>query len=92
MGERAWSLDVPGLTQDVADGLVSLLQAGHGLDASAVDPKRWLTLHLDAPSVRSLRSALQVAVAASTDPGGVEVAGLQSLIEEFDQWIIECER
>ncbi len=92
MSTQSWSLDVPGMTQNVADYLVALLESAHGLDASAVDPNRWLTLHLDEPSVRSLRTALRAAVAISDEPGGVEVAGLQSLIEEFDQWIAQHER
>lgn len=91
MSSRAWSIDVPGLTQQVAEALVSVLEAAHGLEASAVDPHRWLTLHLDEPSVRSLRSALRAAVASSSDLASAETAGLQSLIEEFDQWIAERE-
>jgi hypothetical protein len=62
MSEWYWSVDIPGLTEPRAAQLLAIVRAAgiEAVNGSAVDPSRWLTLHLDRSSVEALARALAV--------------------------------
>jgi hypothetical protein len=81
-----WSLDLPGLTEAQAADLLGTAQ-GKGLaEGSIVDPRRFLTLHMDRVTVECLRDALKV---ASNVPGlSSDTARVcAGMMEDFSEWL-----
>jgi hypothetical protein len=58
-GKPYWSLDLPGLTESQATDLLCVAEARHGIvGGSAIDPKAWLTLHVDRSTAETIAAAL----------------------------------
>ncbi|HEY2742886.1 MAG TPA: hypothetical protein VGI69_11985 [Gaiellaceae bacterium] len=79
-----WSLDVPGLTGAEARQIVEWVEAnsaGWFGKASPLDPREWLTLHLDRESAKTLH----VALTGIDEPNG-SGQGLTEAIREWLQW------
>lgn len=81
-----WGLDLPPTDAAGVQSLVALL-AANGVEASAVDPRRWLTWHLDRSSVEGLRAALQAALTSGRLLDDRVIAGVESLLEDCDEWL-----
>lgn len=74
-----WSIDIPGLREGQAAEVAELIQQSDAeIVPTLVDPKLWLTLHLDRETVEAMRDALM-----STGQTIVTT----SLIESFDEWL-----
>lgn len=74
-----WSIDMPGLDERRAVELAGLVRRSvDGIVPTLVDPKLWLTLHLDRETAEVIREAL-----ASATPTAVT----SSLVESFDEWL-----
>jgi hypothetical protein len=82
VSEWYWSVDIPGLTQQGAERVVSLCRdAAIGeVGCIAVDPRSWFMMHLDRTSVEVMASALQ-----GTKNSRV-ADGLRELMEEWLKW------
>jgi hypothetical protein len=79
-----WALDVPGLTADQAKEVASFVaDTGISEFASAVDPRAFMTLHLDRVTVRSLLDAVE---GRQSHPGNVS-DGLAGLREAMKEWL-----
>jgi hypothetical protein len=77
-----WSLDVPGLTEAEARQIVEWVKvsgAGWFGKESPLDPRDWLTLHLDRESAQTLHAAL-------TDPREPNSSG-RGLTEAIGKWL-----
>jgi hypothetical protein len=74
-----WALDVPGMTEEQAAAAAAWLSREYGLTGIAVDPAEWMTMHIDASTVRVLADA------TSRYPGGNDVA--MGMLEEFHAWL-----
>jgi hypothetical protein len=72
-----WSVDIPGLTAEPAAMLADRAIAD-GYSASTVDPRDFLTLHMDHGTVEILRDAL------TAIPGR---AGSQALLDLLSDWL-----
>lgn len=84
--EAVWNVEVAAVSPTVASELVQLLaQIGH--EAQAIDPKRWLTWHLDHASVEALSIGLKAATQGREVDDSVVRAGLQSLLEDCESWL-----
>jgi hypothetical protein len=82
-----WSIDAPGLD---AQGAGYLAEAASKLPqvigATAVNPDRWLTRHLDAETVRAVVQGLNVAIGSGQVPE--EAAScIRDVVEDFDDWL-----
>jgi hypothetical protein len=75
--EFYWSLDLPGLDEQLAAELVQLA-AQQGVEGSAIDPTSFLTLHVDRETATTIADALR---RAKDDP----VA--ESLLESIEEWL-----
>ncbi|MFB6520281.1 hypothetical protein [Streptomyces sp. NPDC056401] len=74
-----WGIDIPGLRKGQAVEVAELIQQSDAeIVPTLVDPKLWLTLHLDRETVEVMRDALMSA-------GQTIVT--TSLIESFDEWL-----
>lgn len=74
-----WGIDIPGLRESQAADVASLIrQSETGTEPILVDPKLWLTLHLDRETVEAMRAALM-----STGRSMITA----SLIESLDEWL-----
>jgi hypothetical protein len=81
-----WSLDLPGLTETQAVNLLGVVK-GKGLaEASIVDPRKFLTLHLDRVTVECLRDALKVVSNISGLPSGTNRV-CAGMMEDFGEWL-----
>jgi len=74
-----WALDVPGMTEEQAAATAAWLSHEYGLTGIAVDPAEWMTMHIDASTVRVLADA------TSRYPSGNDVA--TGMLEEFQAWL-----
>lgn len=74
-----WGIDIPGLRERQAFDVANLIrQSDTGMVPSLVNPKLWLTLHLDRETVEAMRDALMSAERTIVTT---------SLIESFDEWL-----
>ncbi|MFE3514448.1 hypothetical protein [Streptomyces sp. NPDC059166] len=74
-----WSIDMPGLDEHRAAELAGLVRRSDaGIMATPVDPRFWLTLHLDRETVEVIREALAAAPATAVTA---------ALVESFDEWL-----
>lgn len=88
--DNRWVLDLGSSDAAGVQSLVKLL-ASSGVEASAVDPRRWLTWHLDRSSVEGLKAALQAALASRLLVDAQVIAGVESLLDECDEWLARRE-
>lgn len=81
--DRYWSVDLQGLDEAGATVIVGVAESLPGvIGGQAVDPRTWLTLHLDRDTVESLAAALRAA--PSTTIGA-------SMFQEFDEWLASAD-
>ena len=73
-----WSVDIPGLTAGPA-ALLADRAIADGYPASPVDPRDFLTMHMDRGTVEILRDALTAL------PG--RTGGSQGLLEILSDWL-----
>jgi hypothetical protein len=73
-----WSVDLPGLTKQGAEELLTFVADGHDIHGSAVNPDLFLTLHIDRDTAETLSKALKN---EKDDP----VA--QSLLGVVNEWL-----
>jgi len=74
-----WSIDMPGLDERRAAELADLVRRSDaGIVPTLVDPRLWLTVHLDRETVEVIRDALASAPATATTA---------ALVESFDEWL-----
>jgi hypothetical protein len=87
--EPSWSLDMPGLTRQHAEELVSFAKdTGISIFATAVDPDEFLTLHLDRDTVESLlRGVVDASSGGAGQPGGL--VSLDGVKEALADWLNE---
>ncbi len=77
-----WGVDIPQLTRENSEAVLSLIQRDcQGLSGSLVDPRQFLTLHIDQESAVTIRTAL-----ASLNSSAVG-EGLKEIIDEWLLWI-----
>jgi len=72
-----WSVDLPGLDAPGARKLLDVADESLGIKGTAVDPRNWLTWHMDSATVEILRNAL-------LDSGDEKCL---SMIEELTDWL-----
>jgi hypothetical protein len=74
-----WSIDIPGLTEpDVYELMTWLSRSRPLLQGTPVNPRDFLTLHLDRTGAETIRNSL--AQAARTDAS-------DGLVEIIDEWL-----
>ncbi|MFD6890622.1 hypothetical protein [Streptomyces sp. NPDC059957] len=74
-----WGIDMPGLRERQAFDVADLIrQSDADIVPTLVNPKLWLTLHLDRETVEAMRDALM-----STEQTIVTA----SLTESLDEWL-----
>lgn len=86
MNDR-WALDLEDLSEERAKWAAELLTA-RGVPAVPVDPRLWLTWHLDRASIE----ALIVGLRAGLDRGSVSgdaAAAIASLLEDCESWVAD---
>jgi hypothetical protein len=86
MGWPYWSVDLPGLDEKEANDLLALAeQAGIGSGGSTVNPGLFLTVHLDADTVKSLARVLNDACTGKMvdAEAAEEVSGLSEILQEW---------
>jgi len=77
-GRFFWAVDIPGLTQEQANWLVSVLADGpYALHGIPVNPTKWFTVRVDRDGAEVLREAL----------GRLSVNGAIGLWEIVDDWL-----
>lgn len=78
--EEFWTLSTTSMTQQEAEEAARLVRARFpDVFADAVDPRDWMTIHLDRSTVRMLRDAVAMFVSAGGDSG--------SMLEEFEEFL-----
>ena len=81
MGDRYWSVDLVGLSEQGANAVVRFAEhAEAGVHGTTVDPTAWLTLHLDRDTVEGLVRAL-----VATEHAGGTVG--RSVLEVLEDWL-----
>lgn len=78
--DRYWTVDLPGMSAEKADDLLRSA-ARIGLTGTAVDPRRWLTRHLDVDTVDALLRKLSDSPA---EPGDEVI--LTALVDDIREW------
>lgn len=86
MAENGWIVHLSDSRKTAVENVVNVL-AEKGIEARVVDPRQWLTWHLDASSVEDLILALNIAVGTGTIQDEATVAGLRSLLEDCEEWL-----
>ncbi|WP_157696853.1 hypothetical protein [Leifsonia sp. 21MFCrub1.1] len=82
-----WAIDVPNLSDRDARKLVKYASS-LGYDGDVLSPSIWLTWALDRGSVAMLRSAAKAGLASESGRWSkVEIAGVESMISEMDDWL-----
>lgn len=82
-----WAIDLPNLSDRDARKLLKYA-ASLGYDGDVLPPDAWLTWALDRGSVTMLLSAAKAGLAnASGDWSKAEVAGVESMIAEMEEWL-----
>jgi hypothetical protein len=81
-----WAVDLPGLSQTQAEALLAMAHhAGMPNGGTVVDPRRFLTLHLDGFSVQSLLRALNFAMSEVQQTDLQIVAGIVEVLREWNE-------
>ncbi len=79
-----WSLDIPGLGEAEAREVLALaIKQGLTPFGDVVDPRMFLTLHLDRDSVAALAAAVARARLTASGEESVILAGLAEVFEEW---------
>lgn len=84
--KRYWSVDLPGLDRSSAESLVRYAaDAGMSDAGAAVDPREFLTLHLDKSTAIAVSAALSRTQVAehSDNPKALIAAGFRELLDEW---------
>lgn len=82
-----WAIDVPNLNDRDASKLVTYA-SNLGYDGDILPPKVWLTWALDRGSVAMLCAAAKAGLASGSGKWSkAEVAGVESMISEMDDWL-----
>lgn len=77
VNDAYWSVDLPGLSESGAARLIEhAAEVGVAEGGAAVDPRSWLTLHMDRETVETLAEGLRAA-------GGSTGYGLLANCEEW---------
>lgn len=70
--ENHWTLSTTAMTPEEAQSAAQLLSERFPqVDVDPVDPRLWMTLHMDSPTVVTIRNALRLAASAGADVGGL---------------------
>ncbi|MEV0431263.1 hypothetical protein [Micromonospora sp. NPDC050495] len=78
--EEFWTLSTTSMTQQEAEEAARLVQERFPeVFAHAVDPRDWMTLHLDRSTAEMLRDAVAMFVAVGGDAG--------AMLEEFEGFL-----
>lgn len=80
-----WSVDLPGLSREQAEGLLEFAERRMSLSGSTIDPSCFLTLHLDRDSVQSLSDAL--GSGRSSGIGGSTKEVVVGILEVLNDWL-----
>ena len=84
--EEAWSLDIPGLTQQDARRLQEELESQFEFGVLAIDPGVFMVRASDKATVELLRKCLRAGLATEefTHEDG---AGAMSMLEDCEEWL-----
>ena len=75
-----WSVDVVSLSESGARKLLEIADSDLGVEGTLVDPKRFLTMHMD-------RSTVEILVKALEKLDGEES---QSMLEDMTEWLLSA--
>ena|GEM_PF-5845570 len=82
-----WAIDVPNLSERDA-GRLTEYASSLGYDCDELPPNLWLTWALDRGSVAMLRAAAKAGLKSESGKWSkAEVAGVESMISEMDEWL-----
>jgi len=82
-----WAIDVPNLSERDA-GRLTEYASSLGYDGDVLPPNLWLTWALDRGSVAMLRAAAKAGLKSESGKWSkTEVAGVESMISEMDEWL-----
>ncbi|GAA1845744.1 hypothetical protein [Agromyces salentinus] len=82
-----WSIDATGLDEEDAKYLArAAAELPSVLVATPLDPRLWLTRHLDADTVQTIVRGLEVAIGSGQVPEN-DRQDIHDVIDDFDEWL-----
>jgi hypothetical protein len=85
-----WSIDLPGLSRSKAHALLNVAEdMGISFGGTLVDPAKFLTLHLDRPTVESAYRALTSALSHKEAPVQADHRIASGFCEALKEWLYE---
>jgi hypothetical protein len=83
-----WSVDIPGMSEAQAQQVGGFAEgAGIGVGATVVEPKLFMTLHIDRSTVSSVMSALEAALSGTSSSGAADLRVMSGILEAMQEWL-----